>query len=101
MITFALSTFNTLNYLKLAIESVRSNSFYKDAPFIIHAENCTDGTNEWLYENKTNYNLTIIVEPGLVAKVPAEPSHTASKLGSIPTLPYAPRFTLLCEPGVW
>ena len=49
----------------------------------------------------SEYAFTIIVEPGLVAKVPAEPSHTASKLGSIPTLPYAPRFTLLCEPGVW
>ena len=62
MITFTLSTFNTLNYLKLAVESVRSNSFYKDAPFIIHAENCTDGTNEWLEENKEKYNLEIYIE---------------------------------------
>ena len=62
-LTFCISTYNNLPYLKLAVESVRKNSFYKDAPFIIHAENCTDGTNEWLYENKTNYNLTIIVEP--------------------------------------
>lgn len=62
MITFTLSTFNTLNYLKLAVESVRKNSFYKDAPFIIHAENCTDGTNEWLHENKDNYNLEYYIE---------------------------------------
>lgn len=62
MITFTLSTFNTINYLKLAIKSVRENSFYKDAPFIIHAENCTDGTNEWLEENKSKYNLEIYIE---------------------------------------
>ena len=62
MITFTLSTFNTLNYLKLAVKSVRQNSYYKDAPFIIHAENCTDGTNEWLTEVKDKYNLEIYVE---------------------------------------
>jgi GT2 family glycosyltransferase len=62
MITFCLSTFNTINYLKLAIESVRENSFYSDAPFIIYAENCTDGTDEWLEENKNKYNLTIFIE---------------------------------------
>lgn len=62
MITFCLSTFNTINYLKLAIHSVRKNSFYKDAPFIIHAENCTDGTNEWLEQNKEKYNLEIYIE---------------------------------------
>lgn len=61
-ITFCLSTFNTLNYLKLAIKSVKENSFYKDAPFVIHAENCTDGTNEWLNENKDKYNLEIYIE---------------------------------------
>jgi len=47
-ITHCISSFNNLNYLKLAIDSIRKNSFYKDAPIIIHAENCQDGTNEWL-----------------------------------------------------
>ena len=61
-ITFCLSTFNTLNYLKLAVKSVRENSFYKDAPFVIHAENCTDGTNKWLEEVKDEYNLDIYIE---------------------------------------
>jgi GT2 family glycosyltransferase len=61
-ITFCLSTFNTLNYLKLAVHSVRKNSYYKDAPFVIHAENCTDGTDEWLEENKEKYNLEIYIE---------------------------------------
>jgi GT2 family glycosyltransferase len=62
-ITFCISTYNNLPYLKLAIQSVRKNSYFKDAPFIIHAENCTDGTNEWLIENKDVYNLTLIIEP--------------------------------------
>ena len=47
-ITFCCSTYNTLNYLKLAIKSVRQNAHFKDAPFVVHAENCDDGTNEWL-----------------------------------------------------
>jgi glycosyltransferase involved in cell wall biosynthesis len=62
MITFTLSTFNTINYLKLAIQSVRENSYYKEAPFIIYAENCTDGTDEWLEENKEKYNLEVYIE---------------------------------------
>jgi GT2 family glycosyltransferase len=61
--TFCISTYNNLEYLKLAILSVRKNSYFKTAPFIIHAENCTDGTNKWLEENKEKYNLTLIIEP--------------------------------------
>ena len=62
-LTFCISTWNNLPYLKLAIKSVRKNSYFKEAPFIIHAENCTDGTNEWLFENRDTYNLTLLVEP--------------------------------------
>lgn len=61
-LTHCISTYNNLPYLKLAIESVRSNSFYKDAPFIIHAENCTDGTNEWLVENAERLQLQYYVD---------------------------------------
>ena len=61
-LTFCISTYNNLNYLKLAIESVRKNSYYKDAPFIIHAENCTDGTDEWLVKNKDHYELDVYIE---------------------------------------
>ena len=63
VITFCISTYNNLLYLKLAVDSVRKNSFFKDAPFIIHAENCTDGTNEWIKENQVKYNLTLLIEP--------------------------------------
>lgn len=61
-ITFCISTYNNLSYLKLAINSVRKNSYFKEAPFIIHAENCTDGTNEWLLENHFKYNLQIYIQ---------------------------------------
>ena len=56
-VTFCISTFNNFTYLVKAIESVRKYSYYKDAPFIIHAENCNDGTNEWLEENKDKYEV--------------------------------------------
>jgi len=62
LLTFCISTYNNLNYLKIAIDSVRKNSYYKDAPFIIHAENCDDGTNEWLKENKDKYGLEYYID---------------------------------------
>lgn len=62
MVTFCISTYNNLEYLKIAIDSVRKNSFYKDAPFIIHAENCTDGTGEWLEQNSKRYNLEYYID---------------------------------------
>lgn len=61
-LTFCISTYNNLEYLKLAVHSVRKNSFFNDATFIIHAENCTDGTDEWLKQNSVQYNLTYFVE---------------------------------------
>ncbi len=61
-LTFCISTFNNLPYLKIAINSVRKNSFFKKAPFIIHAENCNDGTNEWLEKNSTKYNLEYYID---------------------------------------
>ena len=62
MITLCISTFNNLPYLKIAIDSVRKNSHYKDAPFIIHAENCNDGTDKWLIENKDKYELDVYID---------------------------------------
>lgn len=62
-ITFCISTYNTLNYLKWAIKSVRKNAYFKDAPFIVHTENCNDGTNEWLEGVKDKYNLNLYIEP--------------------------------------
>ena len=62
MITHCISTYNNLPYLKLAIQSVRTQSYWKDAPFIIHAENCTDGTNEWLEEYGEAYDLEYYID---------------------------------------
>ena len=62
MITHCISTHNNLPYLKLAVKSVREHSHYKDAPFIIHAENCTDGTDKWLKENSKKYNLEYYID---------------------------------------
>lgn len=62
MLSFCLSTYNNLEYLKLAVKSVRKNSYYKDAPFIIHAENCDDGTDEWLDAYHQDYNLDYYIE---------------------------------------
>jgi GT2 family glycosyltransferase len=60
--TFCISCCNNLNYLKLAVHSVRTHSHFKEAPLVVFAENCTDGTNEWLLTNKDRYNLTTIIE---------------------------------------
>ena len=62
MITFCISTYNNLDYLKIAIDSVRKNSYFKEAPFIVHAENCSDGTDEWLKENSKKYNLEYYID---------------------------------------
>jgi GT2 family glycosyltransferase len=69
ILTFCIGTYNNLPYLKIAIESVRRNSFYKDAPFIIHAENCTDGTDEWLRENGEKYGIEYYIEKTLKHEV--------------------------------
>jgi GT2 family glycosyltransferase len=61
-ITFCISTYNNLEYLKLAVDSVRKNSYYKNAPFVIHAENCTDGTDEWIEKNATQYDLEFYID---------------------------------------
>jgi GT2 family glycosyltransferase len=65
MLSFCISTYNNLNYLKLAVESVRKNSYFKDAPFIVHAENCDDGTDEWLESFSQKYNLEYYIEKNL------------------------------------
>lgn len=62
MLSHCISTYNNLNYLKLAVKSVRQNSYFKNSPFIIHAENCTDGTDEWLQENHSKYNLEYYID---------------------------------------
>lgn len=62
-ITTCISTNNNLNYVKLAYKSIRENAYYKNQPIIIHAENCTDGTDEWLkQQSQSDRNLSIFIE---------------------------------------
>jgi GT2 family glycosyltransferase len=61
-ITFCIGCCNNLNYLKLAVHSVRTYSYFKDAALAIYAENCTDGTNDWLVQNAEKYKLSIYID---------------------------------------
>ena len=65
-ITTCISSNNNLEYLKLAVKSVRQNAYYNDMPIIVYAENCTDGTNEWLANNE--YNLEYYIEHNEIEK---------------------------------
>lgn len=68
-ITFCISTFNNLNYLKLAVKSIRAYSYYKDAPLIVYSENSDDGTDEWIMkEGKKLYNVEGYIEKNEVRK---------------------------------
>ena len=48
MITFAINTKNNLNYVKWCVKSIQKNAYYQDFQLLILADECTDGTNEWL-----------------------------------------------------
>jgi len=65
-ITTCISSNNNLEYLKLAVKSIRQNAYYNDMPIIVYAENCTDGTNEWLSNNE--YNLEYYIETNEIEK---------------------------------
>ena len=61
-ITTTISTNNNLEYLKLAIKSVRQNCYYNDMPLIVHSENCDDGTDEWLNDNTDKYSIEYYID---------------------------------------
>ena len=65
-ITTCISSNNNLEYLKLAVKSVRQNAYFNDMPIIVYAENCADGTNEWLANNE--YNLEYYIENNEIEK---------------------------------
>lgn len=60
--TVCIGTSNNLEYVKLAIQSVRKYSYFKDSPIIVYAENCEDGTDDWLKENYVKYDVTLFIE---------------------------------------
>lgn len=61
-LTNCVSSHNSLKYLRLAVGSMRANSFFRNSPLLVHAENCTDGTDEWLAENQDELNYTYYAE---------------------------------------
>ena len=65
-ITTCISSNNNLEYLKLAVQSVRQNAYYKDMPIIVYAENCTDGTDEWLGNN--TFNIEYYIEKNKIER---------------------------------
>jgi len=67
-ITTTIATTNNLPYLKLAVNSVRKNAYYKDMPIVVFAENCTDGTDEWLQSNKDELQIDVYIEHNKVQR---------------------------------
>lgn len=65
-ITTCISTNNNLEYLKLAVQSVRQNAYFNNMPIIVYAENCEDGTDEWLANNP--YELEYYIEKNPIEK---------------------------------
>jgi GT2 family glycosyltransferase len=45
--TWIINTYKSLPYLKLAVESIRENAYYKNQPILVYCENDTD-TRDWL-----------------------------------------------------
>ena len=62
-ITFCIPSKSNLRYLKSCIASIRVNSFRKDHDIIVFVDEDTDGTVEWLEENKEKYHITYFVNP--------------------------------------
>jgi hypothetical protein len=56
--SWLINTFRSLPYLKLAVESIRENAFYKKQPILVYVEN-DEETAEWL---KHQGDITSIVE---------------------------------------
>ena len=63
-ITSVIPTYNNLPFLQLAVVSVRKNCYYDQMPIIIFAENCTDGTNEWLENHGDELGIEYYIEDG-------------------------------------
>ena len=47
--TWIINTYKSLPYLKLAVESIRENAFYKNQPIIVYTENDIE-TRDWLLQ---------------------------------------------------
>jgi len=57
MFSIVIPTFNNYKYLKLCLESINNNSSYKHE-IIVHSNDGSDGTNEYLKKNKIKYSYS-------------------------------------------
>ena len=57
MFSIIIPTLNNVNYLKLCIDSIKKNSNFNHE-IIVHVNQGTDGTLEYLNENKIKYTYT-------------------------------------------
>jgi glycosyltransferase involved in cell wall biosynthesis len=57
MITYSIPSKNNLRYLKLAIESIKKNSYYKDNEVFVYVDKDDDGTSKWLQDNNIRFIL--------------------------------------------
>ena len=57
-LTWCVNSYRNLPYLKLAIESIRKNAFYKNSPIVVYTENDSE-TGDWI---KSQPDITPIIE---------------------------------------
>ena len=72
MFSIIIPTFNNLNYLKLCLSSIKKNSLY-DHEIIIHVNEGSDGTYDYVNNNKlihtyTKENVVLCTGVNLAAK---------------------------------
>lgn len=63
-LTWCINSYKNLPYLKLAIQSIRKNGYYKNSPIIVYTEN-DDETGEWI---SSQSDITPIVESNKIPK---------------------------------
>lgn len=62
--TWVINTYKSLPYLKLVIESIRENAYYKEQPIIVYTENDTE-TRDWLAQQP---DIQYIYEENAISK---------------------------------
>lgn len=68
-ITYCIPSKSNLEYLKLAVKSIRENSFRKDHDIIIFVDSDEDGTVQWLETHFKQFGIQYFVNPELNTKL--------------------------------
>jgi glycosyltransferase involved in cell wall biosynthesis len=67
MITYCIPTKNNLRYLKNSVESIRKNSSIESYDIVVYIDSDSDGTENWLIENKIKYLKNTETKPKGIA----------------------------------